>query len=167
MQKVVLTEKTLYYGKVDMPKGFEIDREKLVSDILKKNFTNKESIFSRDWDMLNTYIADHARLEYSLNLIKKKSFGDIYKPNQLSKPLLDINPMDLKNSPDFTMLYGVKVNKCEVDIYYNNNRHKRKIWNMPLENNKFIIFPSTCMYTISNNQKDNLNFIKTITYENI
>ena len=35
MQKKVLSEIDLYYGHVDMPKGFEIDRDKLQSDILK------------------------------------------------------------------------------------------------------------------------------------
>jgi len=32
-------------------------------------------------------------------------------------------------------------------------------------NNKFIMFPSTQMYYITNHQKDSLNFIQTITYE--
>ena len=34
MQKKVLSEIGLYYGEVAMPKGFEIDRNKLQSDIL-------------------------------------------------------------------------------------------------------------------------------------
>ena len=34
MQKKVLSEIDLYYGMIDMPKGFEINREKLQSDIL-------------------------------------------------------------------------------------------------------------------------------------
>ena len=38
---------------------------------------------------------------------------------------------------------------------------------MPLENNQFIMFPSTNMYIIKNNQKDSLNFVQTITYEYI
>ena len=35
----------------------------------------------------------------------------------------------------------------------------------PLTNNKFIMFPSTQMYYITNTQKDSLNFILTITHE--
>ena len=34
-------------------------------------------------------------------------------------------------------------------------------------NNRFIMFPSTNMYYLTNNQKDSLNFIQTITYEYI
>ena len=150
MEKKVLSEQSLYYGNIDMPKGFEINQKKLVSNILKEKFTNKESIFSRDWDMLNTYIRDHIRLEYSFNLIEKKSFGDIYKPSELSKPLLNVDLVDLRNSPDFTMLYGIKVDKCWVKIYFDDNRRKGKSYDIELKNNMFIMFPSTNMYYITN-----------------
>ena len=39
--------------------------------------------------------------------------------------------------------------------------------NIPLINNMFIMFPSTNMYYLTNNQKDSLNFVQTITYEYI
>ena len=38
-------------------------------------------------------------------------------------------------------------------------------WDKPLSNNEFIMFPSTQMYYITNNQKDSLNSILTITHE--
>ena len=167
MQKKVLTEQALYYGDVAMPKGWDIDRDKLSGDILQSSFTNKEFPFSRTWDMLNTYMRDHIGLEYGINLINKNSWGDIYKPNQISKPLLDVDPVDLRNSPDFTLLYGVKVDKCWVRIHYEDNRRKGRSWDIELSNNKFIMFPSTNMYYITNEQKDSLNFIQTITYEYI
>jgi len=167
MQKKILTEQALYYGDIAMPKGFEIDRDKLSGDILQASFTNKEFPFSRTWDMLNTYIRDHIGLEYGISLVNKNSWGDIYKPNQISKPLLDVDPVDLRNSPDFTLLYGVQVDKCWVRIHYEDNRRKGRSWDIPLTNNQFIMFPSTNMYYITNNQKDSLNFIQTITYEYI
>ena len=167
MQKKVLTEQALYFGDVAMPKGWDIDRDKLSGDILQSSFTNREFPFSRTWDMLNTYMRDHIGLEYGINLVNKNSWGDIYKPNQISKPLLDVDPVDLRNSPDFTLLYGVKVDKCWVRIHYEDNRRKGRSWDIPLENNKFIMFPSTNMYYITNDQKDSLNFIQTITYEYI
>lgn len=167
MQKKVLTEQALYFGDVAMPKGWDIDRDKLSGDILQSSFTNREFPFSRTWDMLNTYMRDHIGLEYGINLVNKNSWGDIYKPNQISKPLLDVDPVDLRNSPDFTLLYGVKVDKCWVRIHYEDNRRKGRSWDIELTNNKFIMFPSTNMYYITNDQKDSLNFIQTITYEYI
>ena len=109
MQKKVLTEQALYYGDVAMPKDWDIDRDKLSGNILQSVIQNKDSPSSRTWDMLNTYISDHIRIEYELNLINKETWGNIYKPAETTIPLLNIDPVDLRNSPDFTLLYGVTV----------------------------------------------------------
>ena len=167
MQRKVLTEQSLFYGDIDMPKGFEIDQEKLTNDILQSTFNSKEFPFSRTWDMLNTYMRDFIGLEYEINLVNKSTWGNIYKPNETTIPLLNIDPVDLRNSPDFTMLYGVKVKDCFVRIHYEDNRRKGRSWDIELKNNMFIMFPSTNMYYITNNQKDSLNFVQTITYEYI
>jgi hypothetical protein len=167
MQRQVLTEQSLFYGDIDMPKGFEINQEKLTNDILQSTFNSKEFPFSRTWDMLNTYMRDFIGLEYGINLVNKSTWGNIYKPNETTIPLLNIDPVDLRNSPDFTMLYGVKVKDCFVRIHYEDNRRKGRSWDIELKNNMFIMFPSTNMYYITNNQKDSLNFVQTITYEYI
>jgi len=167
MQRQVLTEQSLYYGDVDMPKGFEIDQEKLTNDILQSTFNSKEFPFSRTWDMLNTYMRDFIGLDYGINLVNKSTWGNIYKPSETTIPLLNIDPVDLRNSPDFTLLYGVKVKDCMVRIHFEDNRRKGRSWDIELKNNMFIMFPSTNMYYITNNQKDSLNFVQTITYEYI
>ena len=167
MQRQVLTEQSLFYGDIDMPKGFEIDQEKLTNDILQSTFNSKEFPFSRTWDMLNTYMRDFIGLDYGINLVNKSTWGNIYKPAETTIPLLNIDPVDLRNSPDFTMLYGVKVKDCFVRIHYEDNRRKGRSWDIELKNNMFIMFPSTNMYHITNNQKDSLNFVQTITYEYI
>ena len=167
MQKQILTEQSLFYGDINMPKGFEIDQEKLTNDILQSTFNSKEFPFSRTWDMLNTYMRDFIGLEHNINLVNKSTWGNIYKPAETTIPLLNIDPVDLRNSPDFTMLYGVKVKNCFVRIHYEDNRRKGRSWDIELKNNMFIMFPSTNMYYITNNQKDSLNFVQTITYEYI
>ena len=167
MNKKILSEQALYYGDISMPKDWDIDREKLQQDILKSQITDSEFPFSRTWDMLNTYIRDHINLNYSLNLINKNTHGSVYKPQTISSPIMNYDAVDLKNSPDFTMLYGVHVKDCSVKIFYDDNRRKGRSWEIPLINNKFIIFPSTNMYYVINNQKENLNFIQTISYEYI
>ena len=167
MNKKILSEQALYYGDVLMPKNWDIDREKLQEDILKSNLTDSEFPFSRTWDMLNTYLRDHINLEYGINLINKKTHGSIFKPQIISSPIMNYDAVDLRNSPDFTMLYGVNVKDCFVKIFYDDNRRKGRSWDMPLTNNKFIMFPSTNMYYIINDQKNNLNFIQTISYEYI
>jgi hypothetical protein len=167
MQKKVLTEQAMYYGDVSMPVNWDIDRNDLAHHILHSSLTNKKLQFSRTWDVLNTYMRDFIRLEYGINLVNKETWGNIYKPNETTIPLLNIDPVDLRNSADFTLLYGVKVKDCMVRIHYEDNRHKGRSWDIELKNNMFIMFPSTNMYYITNNQKDNLNFVQTITYEYI
>jgi len=165
MKKKVLSEIGLYYGDVAMPKGFEIDRDKLQSDILKSQIKNKEFPYSREWDKLNTYLREHINVEYGFQLVNKEMWGNVYKPKEISIPLLNIDPVDLRNSPDYVLLYGVNVKDCSVRIHYDDNRRAGRSWDISLTNNKFIMFPSMQMYYITNNQKDSLNFIHTITYE--
>ena len=165
MQKKVLSEIDLHYGTIDMPKGFEIDRDKLQSDILSSRIKNSKFPFSIEWDKLNTYMRDHIQVEHGFALVNKEIWGNVYKPKEISIPLLNIDPIDLKNSPDYTFLYGVNVKNCSVRIHYDQNRRAGRSWDIPLKNNKFIMFPSTQMYYITNDQKDSLNFILTITYE--
>ena len=167
MQKKVLSEIDLYYGDVAMPKGFEIDRDKLQSDILKSQLNNKEFPFSREWDKLNTYLREHINVEYGFTIINKETWGNIYRPKEISIPLLNIDPIDLRNSPDYILLYGVNVKDCSVRIHYDDNRRAGRSCHIPLKNNQFIMFPSMQMYYITNNQKDSLNSILTITHESI
>jgi len=167
MDKKVLTEQALYFGDITMPKDWDIDRDKLSGDILQSTFTNSKFPFSRTWDMLNTYMQDHIGVEHNIKLVNKSTWGNIYKPAETTIPLLQVDPVDLRNSPDFTMLYGVKVKDCFVRIHYEDNRRKGRSWDIELKDNMFIMFPSTNMYYIKNKQKDSLNFIQTITYEYI
>ena len=165
MQKKVLTEQALYFGDVAMPKDWDIDRDKLSGDILQSVIQKKDFPFSRTWDMLNTYMRDHIGLKYDFSLINKNTWGNIYKPTETSIIQQQIDPVDLRNSPDFVMLYGVRVKNCMIKIYYDDNRRAGRSWDIELKNNQFIMFPSTNMYHIINNQKDSLNFVQTITYE--
>tara|TARA_R100001591_G_scaffold104974_1_gene112821 strand:- start:283 stop:786 length:504 start_codon:yes stop_codon:yes gene_type:complete len=167
MQKKILSEQSLYYGDVAMPKDWDIDRDKLQQDILKSQITDSPFPFSRTWDILNTYMRDHVNLYYEFTLINKDTFGNIYKPGEISQPFVNVDPVDLRNSPDFTFLYGVSVKNCMVRICYDDNRRKGRSWDIELTNNKFIMFPSTNMYYLTNNQKDHLNFVQTILYERV
>ena len=165
MEKKVLSEIALYHGDVSMPKHWEIDPNELAHQILQSTFDNKKFPFSKTLDKLTTYIREHINIEYGFTLINKETWGNVYKPKEISIPLLNIDPVDLANSPDYTLLYGVNVKDCSVRIHYDDNRRAGRSWDKPLSNNEFIMFPSTNMYYITNNQKDSLNSILTITNE--
>ena len=167
MQKKVLSEIALYYGEVSMPKGFEIQRDVLTLDIFVSHVKNSKFEFSKVWDMLNTYVKDYVNVKHKISLVNKETWGNFYKPNETTAPLLNVDPVDLRHSPDYTLLYGVKVEDCMVRVLYDDNRRKNRSWDIPLKNNMFIMFPSTNMYYLTNNQKNSLNFVQTITYEYI
>ena len=65
------------------------------------------------------------------------------------------------------MPYGGKVDKWWVRIHFDDNRRKGRSWDIERKKNMFVMFPSTNMYIVSNDQKDSLNFLQTITYEYI
>ena len=93
-----------------MPKDWDIDRDKLQERYFKiTNYNIHLFHFHEHWDMLNTYMRDHVNLEYGFTLINKETWGNVYKPKTTTIPLLNIDPVDLRNSPDYTLLYGVKV----------------------------------------------------------
>ena len=92
MEKKILTEQSIYYGNVSMPIHWDIDRIELSHHILHSSLTNQEIQFSRTWDKLNTYIKEHINLKHKLNLVNKKTWGNIYNPLQVSSPLLNVDP---------------------------------------------------------------------------
>jgi hypothetical protein len=165
MEKKVLTEQALYYGNVSMPKGFEIDHIKLSNDIIESIIKSSKIPYLRNLDMLDSYIREHIKCDFRLGLVTKNFWGNIYKPKELTEPLLNINPMDLNNSADFTLLYGVKNTECLVKFYYDDNRIKGNDWTISLNEGSFVMFPSINKYIIKNNHKKDLSSILTITYE--
>ena len=166
MHKNIISQQAIYSGEVKMPAGFEIDSLEMAKDILESSYTDEKVPFSRTWDRLNKFIKEHIRVKFDLTLSNMETWGNMYLPKDKTNPLRETDLNDLKNSPDYVMLYGVDVEDCDINIYYDDNRRKGKVWNIPLKNNKFIVFPSTCMYYIDN-MKERKNYILTILYEKI
>ena len=59
--------------------------------------------------------------------------------NQKSFTRNNVDPVDLRNSPDYTLVYGVDLGedkKAGVIIEYDDNRRKGRDWHKPLKNNE-------------------------------
>ena len=183
MQKVVLSEIDLYTGEVAMPKGFDIDLDKIRNDIIEsyiqqKRINNNPKAyafddyvvpFSQPLQWMQDYIRDHWRVEYNRTLVTKTMHGNVIHPKEKSWTRHQVDPVDLRNSPDYTLIYGVDIKKgsSECIIEYDDNRRKNRTWHIPIENNKFIMFPATNRYSFSPNTSNSLNIILTINYEYI
>ena len=182
MDKKVLSEIALYHGTVEMPKDFDIDRKKLSSDILdsgaQKDTPTEDGViyyrekdcllpFSRQSDMLDIYIREKFLIDYKMILELKNSFGNIFQPQDKSYLRHHVNPMDLKESPAFTMVYGVNValDSCNIIIEYNNNNIKGLTCSLPLKENDYLVFPSHLRYMVSTNQSYKTNCMLTSTYK--
>ena len=183
MQKVVLSEIDLYTGEVAMPKGFDINRNTIRNQIIESyvnqkrinnnpkaySFDDYEVNFSQPLQWLQDYIRDHWRVEYGHSLVSKTIHGNVIAPKEKSWTRHQVDPVDLRGSPDYTLVYGVDVEEDSMEciIEYDNNRRKNRTWHIPMKNNYFIMFPATNKYSFSPNSSKNLNTILTITYEYI
>ena len=144
-------------------------KEKVLTPFINKNVLTEQALYFGDVSMPPGFEIDQTKLT---NDILQSTLKDIKFPfsrpwDMLSSYVTEHINVKHTNSPDFTLLYGVNVKECIVRIHYDDNRRKGRSWDMPLTNNMFVLFPSTNMYYISNNQKNSLNFIQTITYEYI
>jgi hypothetical protein len=169
MDKKILSELALYTGFVKLPNPIKIDLELLRADILLHSISDSDKPFpfSKSLDIMQTYIKDFFQLKYTGRLISKDTFGNTYKPGDFSYPLISVDLMNLKDSCDFAVLYGVNVvkNSCKIRIEYDNNRFKNNYIDVPIETNSFIIIPSTLIYYILPNTSEKINFILTTLYE--
>tara|TARA_R100000908_G_C3699589_1_gene110607 strand:- start:133 stop:606 length:474 start_codon:yes stop_codon:yes gene_type:complete len=155
MQKKELTSTSLYYGKVNMPKGFEINPKPLIMGTFEQEYLNKKFPFSRDLDKVDTYIRDYAIAKHKLSLEGIETWGSFYLPLQSSKIM--------KHKYNFTVLYGTKIHKdsCEVTIFVNENKEHV----VKLSTNDFIMFPSNKSYYVNSNKSHKINFIQSMLYE--
>jgi len=177
----ILSHIDLTYGFVETPKGFEIDRETIKNSILH-HFADSNTLSKNPMDFsyndfkvgeskplqwFQNYIRDHFNAERNKVLIPASTWGNVLRPGEQSFSRNTVEPLDLKHSPDYTLLYCLDTPKgvCDAVIHYDDNRRANRTWHFPLENNKYIIFPSTQRYFITKNKSKKLVTFLTCTYD--
>ena len=182
MKKKVLSEIAMIYGDVDCPPGFEIDRDNIKTGILYNTFMAKDKRvsknpqdvsyndyfvdFSPPLGFLQAYLREFFSLRYKQHLINKACFANVLFPGDATFSRTAVDPLNLNEAPDYTCLYGIDIqpDSCSVVMEYDDNRRANRSWHIPLENNKFVIFPSTQRYFITKNTSQGLNIILTMYY---
>tara|TARA_Y100000004_G_C8934234_1_gene421393 strand:- start:61 stop:570 length:510 start_codon:yes stop_codon:yes gene_type:complete len=167
MIKKTLSELAVYQGDVNLPKGLNFNVESLRADIIDYSTSNKDFPFSKNLDILDTYIRDYFNLYYKKVLIKKHVSSFIIDRGEQIQNIIEADPMNLKDAADFVMLYGVKIknNSCKIIFEYDDNRIKNMFYEEQLNENSFLIFPSTTIYQITKNEFNLKNYILKIYYE--
>ena len=182
MQKKVLSEIDYYWGEIKMPPKFEIDLKSLKNSFIKEyvkeskvsedfyNYKYNDYVANHSKEMvrIKDYTRDHFNADFGRNLIQKDEWINVYEPKESSILRNNIDPVALRNSPDYTFIYGVDIEKTnKVIIEFDDNRRKNRTWEYELKNNFWVMFPSTQKYMVVNNSLKQLSVIYTITYEYI
>lgn len=176
MDKVILNEEALFYGFVNCPKGFEIDRNEIKHNIMWGYIDNKDLNkypveHCLPLDYFNNYIKDFFRqkIKWKFNIIFKERFSYILKQEENVSIKDDTNPLDFINSPDYTLIYGVELEdfSSNLIIHHNVKRIPNCTWTIPMQNNKFILFPSHLKYEITKNKSKLNSFYLVQTYQEL
>ena len=160
MHKVILNEESIFFDFVNSPKNFEINRDEIKHGIMYGYINNKN---------LNQYPVDHClpldyfeeyiqhfftqKINYEFNIVLRNKYGFLLKQDESVSLKNDINILDLKHSPDYTLIYGVELEDMSSNliVHHNNKKIPNCTWTIPMQNNKFIIFPSHLNYEITKN----------------
>jgi hypothetical protein len=171
-----LTETNLYFDTLDLPKGYELDKEDLIHDMIfskevKNNLyptTTKDYFIehSKNVNRIYEYIKDHMQLQLNSNIMNRKYFAfskeidwcNLLYPTEEYHSNGVINPVDLKHSPDYTVIYAVKTSPCFLIVYYDDNRRAGRSYKLDIKENEFYIFPSTLKYEITRNNSNDINY---------
>jgi len=179
MNKKILSETCLFEGEVKMPKHYEIDRYRIKSEILDSKLHHKtisdnpyhyaysdyEVPTSKTLNLLREYISENIYMDHNMRISPRLSFGNVFDPKQQSFFRNSIDPVNIKESPDYVMIYGVDVDKdSSVVIETKDKRGIEKLSLFNIKNNHFLLFPSYLKFFINENTSFQTNVFLTTTY---
>ena len=179
MNKKILSEVDMYEGSIVLPKNHEIDRYKIKSDILQSKLENKTvssnpyhfahcdySIeTSNPLNLVRLTVPEKIFVYHKLLTEPRLSFGNVFEPKQQSFFRSMVDPTNIKESPDYVMIYGVDVDKnASVVLEIKDRRGVNRLSVYPISNNHFIMFPAYLRFFINENQSFQTNIFLTTTY---
>jgi hypothetical protein len=171
-----LSETNFYYGELNLPKDYEINKKELIHDMIfskeveKNLYENTEQDYyieySQDLYKIYDYIKDHFQLKLIKNINNSKIYSfskeiewcNVLYPNENYFSRGIVNPVDLKHSPDYTVIYALKTSPCNLTVYYDDNRRAGRSYKIDVRENEFYIFPSCLHYSITDNKSDQINY---------
>ena len=179
MNKKILSETCLFEGEVEMPKHYEIDRYQIKSQILHSQlhqktissnpyhyaFVDYEVPTSKTLNLLRDYMGENLFLDTKIRISPRLSFGNVLEPKQQSFLRNSIDPVNIKESPDYIMIYGIDVDKnSSVIVETKDKRGVEQLSPFKIQNNHFLLFPSYLKFFINENNSHQTNVFLTTTY---
>ena len=170
MKKILLKDESVY---TDLVKHVVIDRALLKERILCSAYVAQDRMDPRpSWpgyhnfkiecpqplSWLLDYIRQHYQVEQQGSfLFNHDVYGTLLLPREQS---IKRNHRKEKDPPDYIMIYGVDVEKgsCDLVIEYDRELNiNDQIIRLPLEDNRFYMFPAGLNYYISTNTGNQIN----------
>tara|TARA_R100001086_G_scaffold79077_1_gene38446 strand:+ start:1610 stop:2158 length:549 start_codon:yes stop_codon:yes gene_type:complete len=179
MNKKTLLEIALFEGEITLPKNHQVDRYKIKSDILQSKLDNK-TVSSNPYafafsdysietsaplNLIRSTIAEKLNVYHQIGVESRLSFGNVFDPKQQSFFRNMIDPVNIKESPDYVMIYGVDVDKnASVVIETKDKRGIDQLSVYPIANNHFVLFPAYLRFFMNENDSSQTNIFLTTTY---
>jgi|TARA_A100001391_G_scaffold94243_1_gene62516 hypothetical protein len=165
IKKIKFFELSMYEGKVQMPKGFEINSDVLISKLFQENLLDNKFRSSKEFDKVNSYIIEYMYVQHEIPLRFVDTWGNYYKSKTVTKPLRQFSPSFPEETGNLVALYGIDVSNCFIRLQYADSKDIKCSKVIELKKNNFVIFPASFVYQISSFQEKNFNFIQTIIYD--
>ena len=174
LNKIELEKKNIYWDYVHTPKGYEVAKDVLKSSALHYFFIDQKRLsedkfenryydfkidYTKEVDYFLTLIRERFTLTHNRALVLNKSWSNCFYPMESSIKRNNLNIGNLAESPDYSIIYAIDVgfDSCDLVIEYETNRKYILNWRIPMDTNKFVIFPSGLNYYVTKNKSDKIN----------
>lgn len=165
MKKKALSETNIYFDQ--LPDISDVDNVKIKNFILtnlfkdiEKNKLNKNKYGDmeigtcQDISWVMDYARDKINLNHKFTLIPTKVFINVHTKYETSIKRHHIDYLDVRNSPDYTLMYVVEANNSEIVVEYNDHRKQGNSYNIKLKNKDLIMWNSDLNYYLTPNLEE-------------
>lgn len=176
MHKKVLSETVFYYG--ELPHISHVSNEEIKNFILKE-FSKIKSINEDRYKDIKLpahkhiswiidYVRDIVKTKFGFTLIPINIISQVHEIKETTIKRNHVNPYDIHNSPDFTLIYCVDFNEeDQLVIEFEDHRNKENYWTIPIKNKDFVMWNSDLNYYISPNKKEKFRIYLLIHFQKI
>ena len=172
LEKHKLTEQFFIKGKVDSVSAVNtklIKNHILSNFMLANKFENEQYWYMNEYIKIpyhqhiqwtQDYLRDHYRVEHGKSLVPtpvESIRGIIQQTGEQVNTHHNVKDWHLEESPEVSCLYTVSTGprKSYVVFEYDDGRNKHRRWQVPLEQDQFILYSSnTPFYITKNENKD-------------
>jgi hypothetical protein len=182
MKEDILTQNKILFQSVDMPKGYEIDREYLkgavYDSVLLKNKRKSPDrthfdhldfgfVYTSELDRLFAICSERFHVKTKLSIMRMDFWANNFYPNEQSPITRNrlVYP-DLREAPDWVMIYALEKHPDSSNLVfeYEDTRGQTVMRYHNFKTNDVVWFPSNLKYRFEINRADTPSCFIGVTY---